>query len=108
MNLRLALLPLALSMLGSACAKKAAPQSEPPPGAEQPPVDEQPAPARTAMTSAECEAEGGKVVGDIGDGAIHRPDYVCPDNGQPPIGSIAPEGEGPVPVEGAVCCAAAP
>ena len=59
---------------------------------------------RPELTAAACEKGGGKVVGDIGDGAIHRPDYRCPDSGQPPIGSIAPEPGGPVAVEGAVCC----
>jgi hypothetical protein len=60
---------------------------------------------RPTLTAAECEAASGTVVGDIGDGAIHRPDYRCA-NGQAPIGSIkAVEGE-PVAVEGAVCCGA--
>lgn len=55
------------------------------------------------LTRAECEAKGGEVVGDIGDGAIHRPDYVC-QSGEPPIGTIQPvEGE-PIAVEGEVCC----
>jgi hypothetical protein len=58
---------------------------------------------RSTLTRAECEAKGGRIVGDIGDGAIHRPDYTC-ENGQPPIGSIRPgEGE-PIPTEGEVCC----
>ena len=42
-------------------------------------------------------AKGGNVVGDIGDGAIHRPEYRCP-SGSPPIGRIA------LGVEGSVCC----
>lgn len=49
------------------------------------------------MTVEECEARQGTVVGDIGDGAVHRPDYVCP-SGEPPIGTV-PSG-----IEGAVCC----
>jgi len=58
---------------------------------------------RQQLTSEQCEAQGGEVVGDIGDGATQRPDYVCP-GGKPPTGNIAaPEG-GPMPVEGAVCC----
>ena len=61
--------------------------------------------ARPELTNAECEAKGGSVVGDIGDGAIHRPDYKCA-NGQPPIGSIVAETGQPVAVEGAVCCGA--
>lgn len=52
---------------------------------------------RETMTAEECEAQGGEVVGDIGDGAIHRPDYVCP-SGQPPIADV------PLGVEGSVCC----
>lgn len=70
---------------------------------EPQPVDD--TTARPELTNAECEAKGGSVVGDIGDGAIHRPDYKCA-NGQPPLGSIkAAEGE-PIAVEGAVCCGA--
>lgn len=62
------------------------------------------APTKQAMTADECTAAGGEVVGDIGDGAIHRPDYKCPKSGQPPIGTIQ-TGEGqPMGVEGAVCC----
>jgi hypothetical protein len=84
--------------------KTPAPTNEPPtPTPEPEPTDQQP--ERESLTSAECQAKGGSVVGDIGDGAIHRPDYRCA-NGQPPIGTIkAAEGE-PVAVEGSVCCGA--
>lgn len=59
--------------------------------------------ARPELTAQACEASGGTVVGDIGDGAIHRDDYVCP-SGKAPSGSIrAPEG-GPIAIEGSVCC----
>ena len=86
-------------MLAAGCSKKGADGSTPP--TSTPPTSERP-----ALTSAECQEKGGSVVGDIGDGAIHRPDYVCA-GGQPPLGSIrAAEGE-PVAVEGAVCCPAA-
>jgi hypothetical protein len=61
------------------------------------------APARTSVTQAECEAQGGSAVGDIGDGATHRPDYVCA-SGKPPLGNIASPTGGPTPIEGAVCC----
>jgi len=55
------------------------------------------------LTAEACEAGGGAVVGDIGDGAIHRADYRCP-SGAAPRGNIrAPEG-GPIAVEGSVCC----
>ena len=58
---------------------------------------------RKALTQAECEARNGIFVADIGDGAIHRPGYVCP-SGKKPIGSIVtPDGE-PFGDEGAVCC----
>jgi hypothetical protein len=56
------------------------------------------------LTAAQCEAAGGKVVGDIGDGAIHRPDYVCLESGKAPLGPTAPEPGGPIAVEGAACC----
>ena len=59
---------------------------------------------RPELTAATCEAQGGKVVGDIGDGAIHQPEYRCPDSGEAPIGSIIAEPGGPIAVEGAVCC----
>ena len=68
--------------------------------------DSSPETSRPTMTDAECTAQGGTVVGDIGDGAIHRPDYRC-ESGQPPIASIkSAEGE-PVAIEGSVCCPAA-
>jgi hypothetical protein len=60
-------------------------------------------PERKALTQEQCEAQGGSVVGDIGDGATHRPDYVCP-SGRPPLGDIAPPAGGPIAIEGAVCC----
>ncbi|HLM75439.1 MAG TPA: hypothetical protein VK459_22155 [Polyangiaceae bacterium] len=79
-------------------------------GPSQPPPTSPPtvgpatgAPERKAVTQGECEAQGGSVVGDIGDGATHRPDYVCP-SGRPPLGDIAPPTGGPMPIEGAVCC----
>ena len=61
------------------------------------------APADAPLTAARCEAAGGKVVGDIGDGAIHRPEYRCV-SGKAPLGSIVAESAQPVAVEGAVCC----
>lgn len=61
------------------------------------------APGRKALTQEECAAQGGSAVGDIGDGATHRPDYVCA-SGKPPLGNIAPPTGGPVAIEGAVCC----
>lgn len=58
---------------------------------------------RPKLTHDECLAEGGMVIGDIGNGAIHRPEYRC-ESGQPPIGTIMPSEGEPIPVEGAVCC----
>lgn len=71
-----------------------------------PPSEEgfpEPTPAPAGLTAEQCEASGGTIVHDIGDGAIHRPDYRCP-SGAPPAGPIQiPEGN-PVPIEGSVCC----
>jgi hypothetical protein len=58
---------------------------------------------RPKLTSAQCEAQGGSIVNDIGNGAIHQPDYVCP-SGKPPLGDVTSPPDGPRPVEGAVCC----
>ena len=63
-----------------------------------------PAPPAQSLTAEECTAKNGEVVGDIGDGAIHRPEYRCPQNGQPPLGPITASGGEPVAIEGAVCC----
>lgn len=68
-----------------------------------PPVESGGAAVNTELTAEACTAGGGEVVGDIGDGAIHRPGYLCP-SGKAPTGPIRqPEG-GPIAVEGAVCC----
>lgn len=72
----------------------------PPPASEGTPDGAE----RPQLTAAACEAQGGKVQGDIGDGAIHKPDYKCPDSGEAPIGSIVPDTGGPVAIEGSVCC----
>jgi hypothetical protein len=94
----------------AACSK---PPSTPPPtqepAGEDKPVDEPAAEGgggeeRPGLTAAACEEQGGQVVGDIGDGAIHQPDYRCPDSGEAPIGSIVADPGGPVAIEGAVCC----
>lgn len=99
-----------LLVLGAAltgCSKQQAEPAAPPeptdapaePAAEAPPA----AAERPQLTADECSAQGGTVVGDIGDGAIHRPDYKCP-SGAAPSGSIRNSGDGPVPIEGSVCC----
>jgi len=58
---------------------------------------------RPSWTAKQCHASGGGVVGDIGDGATQRPDYVCP-SGAAPSATIVAESGGPIGVEGAVCC----
>ena len=56
-----------------------------------------------ALSIRECEARGGTIVGDIGDGATHRPDYVC-SSGKAPLGDIVLPNNEPFGIEGAVCC----
>lgn len=75
------------------------PNDPPPPTDPAPPTGESPG-DRPTLTAAECEARGGTVVGDIGDGAVHRSDYRCP-NGHPPVATV------PLGIEGSVCCAEA-
>jgi len=58
-----------------------------------------PSAERPSISAQECEQDGGTVVGDIGDGRIHRPGYRC-DDGQAPIADV------PLGVEGSVCCPA--
>jgi hypothetical protein len=87
---------IALALAG--CAPSQPPPTSPPTGGPA-----AGAPQRKAVTQGECEAQGGSAVGDIGDGATHRPDYVCP-SGKPPLGNIAAPAGGPIPIEGAVCC----
>jgi hypothetical protein len=83
---------MALLLLGTGCG-----------GSQTPTTTSEGAAQKSQLTAEECEASGGTVVGDIGDGAIHRPEYLCP-SGKRPSGSIrAPEG-GPIAIEGSVCC----
>jgi hypothetical protein len=60
-------------------------------------------PARPELTAEACQANGGTVVGDIGDGATRRPDYRCP-SGAKPVGNISAPAGGPIAIEGSVCC----
>ncbi len=89
---------LLVGVLASLLACGSTPKPEPSTGEPRPSAE--PAPGELAqrpeMTVAECESQG-TVVGDIGDGAVHRPEFRCPD-GEPPIGSV-PQG-----IEGSVCC----
>lgn len=85
---------------GQAPATSSSSSYTPPPEASGSPS----APAADApLTAARCQAAGGKVVGDIGNGAIHRPDYRC-ESGKAPLGSIVAETGQPVGIEGSVCC----
>ena len=97
-----------LALVASGCPSSPtspAPDGQPPD--TKPPVDTPPpgggGGARPSMSAEECKAKGGTVVGDIGDGAIHRPDYKCASGGAP-IGNVTPPDGGPIPIEGAVCC----
>ena len=55
------------------------------------------------LSVSDCEAMDGEVIGDIGDGRIHRPDFVCA-SGRRPLGRIEPGDPGPIPTDGSVCC----
>jgi hypothetical protein len=108
--MRTSIVALTLVLLAACSTPPATPpaDSPDPTGAEQKP-DETPdvdsgSDERPQITASECEAQGGTIIGDIGDGAIHRPEYRCPDSGEAPIGTIVAEGEGPVAIEGSVCC----
>jgi hypothetical protein len=104
---------LASGLLLAACSK---PPSSPPETTANPATEETPDATpeegspegggveRPGITAAACEEQGGTVVGDIGDGAIHKPEYRCPDSGEAPVGNILAETDGPVAVEGSVCC----
>ena len=87
-----------IALILTGCGSSPPPPQSPPTG-----VPGNAVPGRTALPQAACEAQGGTVVGDIGDGATQRPDYVCP-SGKPPLGNIAAPAGGPMPIEGAVCC----
>jgi hypothetical protein len=88
---------------GASSPAQAPSQAAAQPNPEATPSSDEAMAARPKLTAQACEASGGAVVGDIGDGAIHRPEFRCP-NGAKPIASVgAVEGE-PIAVEGAVCC----
>lgn len=95
-------LPLLLAIsASSACQVKTPPAAEPggptAKGTGKPAEpDAKPAP-RPVLTEDQCKAEGGAVVGDIGDGATHRDDYLCE-------GTKAPLGNVRIGIEGSVCC----
>ena len=106
------LLCVGLGLGAAACGGGQAPAATTPEAAAPasttpPPVASAEAPADAAadapLTAARCEAAGGKVVGDIGNGAIHRPDYRCA-SGKAPLGKVVAEAGKPVAIEGSVCC----
>jgi hypothetical protein len=87
---------IAALLCAAACTKSSPAPTQPKPGTPS---------ERPALTSAACAEQGGEVIGDIGDGAVHRPQYRCASNGEAPIGSIVNDPtQGPVAIEGAVCC----
>lgn len=43
-------------------------------------------------------------MGDIGNGAIHSPDYICDNNGLPPTDVVVADPGEPIAIEGEVCC----
>ena len=93
------ILPTLVLLIG--CGGSTPPPSEP--LTSVPSSEPTPSSGRASLDAEQCERQGGKVVGDIGDGATQRPDYVCP-NGGKPFGNIAPPSGGPIAVEGSVCC----
>jgi hypothetical protein len=102
--MRIATVVLGFALL-SACSKSSTPATTTPAPTEEPkPASDGGDDQRPSLTAAACEGQGGKVVGDIGDGAVHRPDYRCEGSGEAPIGSIVADPGGPVAIEGAVCC----
>lgn len=96
--LKALLFTIALTACGGT---KSAPPAEPAPAGHEQGPEQGP---DTSMTTQQCTDAGGEVVGDIGDGAIHQPDYRCAKSGLPPIGHIANEPGKPAAIEGAVCC----
>lgn len=59
---------------------------------------------RPEISVDDCAEQGGVLVLDIGDGAIHREDFLCELTGLPPIGTVIARSGEPMPREGQVCC----
>jgi hypothetical protein len=93
--------PVLLLFCGASAGCGASPQ--PPAAPAAPATPSEGAGERPQLTAEACQSSGGTVVGDIGDGAIHKPDYRCP-SGAAPSGSIRPPPGGPIAIEGSVCC----
>jgi len=103
-KMKIGLASLLVCWMGCSSPPAAAPRAPAPAPTENQATENDPKETgRQELTSEQCQAQGGDVVGDIGDGATRRPDYVCP-GGKPPTGNIAAPQSGPMPVEGAVCC----
>lgn len=97
------ILALSFALLLSAACSKSSSNPEPATPAPSEPAAAPDASGRPSISKTDCEAQGGEVIGDIGDGAIHRPDYVCA-SGAAPLGSIAASEGDAIAVEGSVCC----
>lgn len=100
MTLRLISLTTLVLALSVGCGGGSTASEEPQPAATEEPAgggEDVEQTERPLLSTEECEQQGGTVVGDIGDGATMRPDYVCPSGGQP-LGNV------PLGIEGSVCC----
>lgn len=104
-------LSLLVAASAFACSKGGAPAEESPRDAstnevstdDTPSEGEPGSPTRPELTSEECSAQGGEIIGDIGDGRIYEEAYLCP-SGQAPTGNIVAGAGSAQAVEGAVCC----
>ena len=68
-------------------------------------LPQQNAPSLDQVTDEDCILMDGEIVGDIGNGAIFKDDYLCDSNGFPPIGMVQQDENSEVfYIEGAVCC----
>lgn len=104
-------LPLLLALSAtSACKVGSQPRPEPvaptataaPTAAPAEPGPPDVAPSqRPVLTVDQCKTQGGAIVGDIGDGATHRDDYLC-EGGKAPLGNVR------LGIEGSVCCPVGP
>lgn len=56
------------------------------------------------ITRQECTDQGGTIVGDIGDGAIFQPDYLCASTNEAPTDAVVAGAGEPIASEGEVCC----
>lgn len=66
-------------------------------------IDKENMSVKESLTREQCAQRGGVEIGDIGDGRIHRADYLCP-NKQAPLGVISYIEGQVIAIEGSVCC----